>query len=97
MARRRYQADILHEVGIRGYHHQLKDIVVEISELCKQHDVPVSVLASYAEVSASAAHNLLRRKTRWPRFSTVWKLAKACGIEWKLTRKVRGIKLHAVG
>ena len=74
----------------RAYFTDLHAIVDEIFvEAVDTFDWTWSQLASHAELCHQTVARLGDRETKWPRFSTVYKLCKAVGIDLVLQRQKR--------
>lgn len=74
----------------RVYLQELHRMIDEVyKEAANQREWTWSQLASNAGLSYKTVCDLGERKTRWPRFSTVWRLCRAVG--WNLvTKRVSG-------
>ena len=76
----------------RQYFRELHRIVDLVYTEAALYDWTWDRLAEEAGLAYQTVANLGDRKTRWPRFSTVWRLCKAVG--WDLVTKTTPKKAH---
>jgi AraC-like DNA-binding protein len=79
----------------REYYRDLHYIIDQVfATAAEEYDWTWAQLASHANLSSSTVASLGERMTRWPRFMTIYKLAKAIG--WELVLKEGKIKRTAM-
>ena len=81
----------------RAYFAELHRIVDEVFETAAStYDWTWSQLAVHAECAYQTVANLGDRQTKWPRFSTIYKLSKAVGIDLVLSKPKKQRKTPAL-
>lgn len=72
----------------RAYYRDLHKVIDQVfQEAANAYDWTWSRLAVQAGLGYMTVANLGDRKTRWPRFSTIWRLCKAVGWDLKIATK----------
>lgn len=69
----------------REFYKELWEIVDKL--MAQTEDLTFAELARRACVSPTTIKNLWSKRTRFPHFLTVWKLARACGFSFKLVKR----------
>jgi hypothetical protein len=81
----------------REYFAELHRIVDEVfSEAADTYDWTWSKLATHAELCYATVAKLGDRETKWPRYSTIYKLCKAVGIDLVLVKQKKQRKAPAL-
>lgn len=81
----------------RAYFAALHAIVDEVyTEAADTYDWTWSQLATNAELCHATVAKLGDRETKWPRFSTIYKLCQAVGIDLQLVKKKKQRKTPAL-
>jgi DNA-binding phage protein len=70
-----------------AYEKFLESVLTDVFDATDAMDMPNSQLAKDAELSTATVYNLYHRYTKWPRMSTVYKMAAAVGMTAKFLKE----------
>lgn len=73
----------------RAYQSKLRDVVGSVFDATDRLGFSWAQLATEAGVCPATVYNLGNRKTRFPQFRTLYVLAYAVGLEWRLVEPMK--------